>query len=268
METMTKNKTALVTGATTGIGYELAKLLALDGYDIIAVARTQTDLEKVSAEFQQEYGVKVEIIAKDLFSENSAAELYEEVTRLGYDIDILVNDAGQAVFGLFAETDIAKQIKIIHLNIVSLTTLTYHFLKDMLARDSGKILQVASTLSQIPDPYFSVYAATKSYVLAFTEGVISEIKSSGVTMTALLPPVTDTDFYRKADALKSKIVKEGDLTDPAYVARFGYEGLKAGKDKVFAGFTNSVIGALTNIIPNTVLADQLKKASGPAENNK
>ena len=264
METKTKKQTALVTGATTGIGYELAKLLAQDDYNIIAVARTQKDLERVSAEFRQQYGVQVEIIAKDLFGENSATELYEEVKRLGYDIDILVNDAGQGVFGLFAETDIAKQIRIIHLNIVSLTTLTYHFLKDMLAKNSGKILEVASTLSQIPDPYFSVYAATKSYVLAFTEGVISEIKDSNVTMTALLPPVTDTDFYRKADALQSKIVTAGDMTDPAYVAKYGYEGLKAGKDKVFAGFANTLIGAVTNIIPDTILADQLKKASGPA----
>ena len=265
METKTKKQTALVTGATTGIGYELAKLLAQDGYDIIAVARTYENLEKVSDEFQQNYGVKVEVIAKDLFGEDSGTELYQEVKQLGYEIDVLVNDAGQAVFGLFAETDIAKQIKIIHLNIISLTTLTYHFLKDMLASNNGKILQVASTLSQIPDPYFSVYAATKSYVLAFTEGLISEIKDSNVTITALLPPVTDTDFYRKADALQSKIVTDGNMADPAYVAKYGYQGLKDGKDKVFAGFTNTLIGALTNVIPDTVLADQLKKASGPAE---
>src|SRR5690349_1268324 len=118
------NQYALVTGATSGIGYELAKLFAQDGYNIIAVSRTEDDLRKVAEEFTSEYGVQVEVIAKDLFGEKAATELYEEVKRKGIEVEVLVNDAGQGVYGLFDETDIEAQMKIIHLNIVSLTRLT------------------------------------------------------------------------------------------------------------------------------------------------
>jgi len=149
MENKNKNMYALVTGATSGIGYELAKLFAQDGYNIIAVARTEEDLKKVAREFIQQYGVRVEIIPKDLFIEKAATELYDEVKAGGYHVEILVNDAGQGVYGLFTESDLEDQMRIIHLNIISFTRLTYHFLKDMIARNSGKILQVASVVSEL-----------------------------------------------------------------------------------------------------------------------
>src|SRR5687767_7489497 len=143
---MTNNKTAtgyaLITGASKGIGYELAKLFAADGYNIIAVSRTEEDLNKVADELVTKYDVQVQVISKDLFGENAATELYEQVKNNGWQVEALVNDAGQGVYGLFTETDIEAQMRIIHLNIVSLTKLTYHFLQDMKARNSGKILQV------------------------------------------------------------------------------------------------------------------------------
>ncbi|MBE7172919.1 MAG: SDR family oxidoreductase [Williamsia sp.] len=255
---------ALITGASTGIGYELAKLFAADGYNIIAVARTQDDLERVKQELTAQHGVKVEVLVKDLFGENAASELYEEVKSRGFVVNVLVNDAGQGVYGLFAESDIDQQIKIIHLNIVSLTRLTYYFMKDMLARNEGKILQLASVASETPGPYQAVYHATKAFVLSLTEALISEVKDSAVTLTALQPGATDTDFFAKADMLDSKAVQDkSKLADPAKVARDGYEALMKGDDKIVSGAKNKFQTALGNIMPDTMLADQVRKQQEP-----
>lgn len=259
---------ALITGATSGIGYELAKLFAQDGYDIIAVARTQEDLQIVADEFSR-YGVTVKPIAKDLFGERAATELYEEVKAMGVDIEVLVNDAGQGVYGIFTETDIEAQMRIIHLNINSLTRLTYHFLKDMKSRDSGKILQVASIVSEIPSPYQAVYGGTKAYVLSFTEALISEMKDTNVTITALQPGATDTDFFNKAGAENSKIVEDkSKLSDPAKVAKDGFNALMKGDDKVVSGLKNKMQSAMSNVLPDTMLADNMKKQSEPVNERK
>lgn len=263
------NLYALVTGATSGIGYELAKLFAQDGYNIIAVARTEEDLKKVAEEFKKEYGVQVEAIAKDLFGEKAADELYHEVKSRGLQVEVLVNDAGQGVYGFFDETDIEDQVRIIHLNVVSLTRLTYFFLKDMKARNSGKILQLASVVSELPSPYQAVYGGTKAYVLGFTEALISELKDSAVTVTALQPGATDTDFFNKAGAQDSKLVADkSKLADPAKVAKDGYEALMKGDDKVVSGFKNKAQMAMANVTPDTMLADQMKKQSEPQQKSK
>ncbi len=268
MTQQNNNGYALVTGATSGIGYELAKLFAQDGYNIIAVSRTQEDLQRVADEFTGQYGVKVETIAKDLFGEKAATELYDEVKAKGIEIDVLVNDAGQGVYGLFAETDLEDQVKIIHLNIVSLTRLTYHFLKDMLARNSGKILQLASIASESPGPYQAVYHATKAYVLSFTEALINEVKDSAVTLTALQPGATDTDFFAKADMLESKAVQDkSKLADPAKVAKDGYDALMSGDDKVVSGMKNKLQTALGNLMPETAIAEQVRKQQEPVSKN-
>lgn len=260
---------ALITGATEGIGYELAKLFAQDGYNIIAVARTEENLQKLSEEFAQQYGVQVEVVAKDLFNENAGTELYQEVQSRGLQVDVLVNDAGQGAYGLFADQELEKQLRIIHLNIVSLTQLTYHFLKDMLARNSGKILQVASIASETPGPYQAVYHATKAYVLSFTEALISEVKDSAVTLTALQPGATDTNFFAKADMLDSKAVQDkSKLSNPADVAKDGYEALMKGDDKVVSGFKNKVQMTMANVTPDTLLADQVKKQQEPVSKGK
>lgn len=260
---------ALVTGASSGIGYELAKLFAQDGYNIIAVARSKDDLQKVADEFTEQYGVQVEVMPKDLFGETGATELYEEVKGRGLEVEILVNDAGQGVYGLFVESDIEAQMRIIHLNIISFTRLTYHFLKDMVARNSGKILQVASVVSELPSPYQAVYGGTKAYVLSLTEALISEIKDTDVTITALQPGATDTDFFNKAGAQDSKIVEDkSKLADPAKVAKDGYDALMKGDDKVVSGLKNKAQIAMANVVPDTMLANQMKKQSEPVDKEK
>ena len=265
----TNGRYALVTGASSGIGYELAKLFAEDGYNIIAVSRTEADLQRVATEITGSYGVKVEVMAKDLFGEKAATELYEEVKQKGFEVEVLVNDAGQGVFGLFHETDIEEQMKIIHLNIVSLTRLTYHFLQDMKARNSGKILQLGSVVSEIPAPYQAVYGGTKAFVLSFTEALISELKDTDITITTLQPGATDTDFFNKAGAQDSKIVQDkSSLADPAKVAKDGYKALMSGDDKVVSGMKNKAQIAMSNVVPDTMLADQMKKQSEPVDKTK
>jgi uncharacterized protein len=263
------NPYALVTGASMGIGYELAKLFAKDGYNIIAVARTKEDLEKLAREFRKDFNVQVEIISKDLFGENAATELYNEIKAKGLEVEVLINDAGQGVYGIFTDTDLEDQLKIIHLNIVSLTRLTYHFLKDMIARNSGKILQLGSVVSELPSPYQAVYGGTKAYVLNFTEALINEVKDYNITITTLQPGATDTDFFNKAGAQESKIVKDkSKLADPEKVAKDGYDALMKGDDKVVSGFKNKATLAMGNVMPDTMLAKQMEKESEPVNKDK
>lgn len=255
---------ALVTGASMGIGFELAKLFAQDGYNIIAVARSQQDLDRVAQDFTQQFGVDVVPIAKDLFDVAAASELYDYIKGRGLQVDVLVNDAGQGQYGLFVEQDIERLLSIIQLNVSSFTVLTHAVLKDMVARNDGKILQLASIASEVPGPYQAVYHATKAYVLSLTEALISEVKETNITITALQPGATDTDFFNKADMLESKAVQDkSKLSDPAKVAKDGYDALMKGDDKVVSGMKNKVQVALGNITPDTMLADKTKKQQAP-----
>ena len=257
---------AVITGATSGIGYELAKLFAEDGYNLIIVARTEEDLQKRTGEFKQQYGIDVIPIAKDLFQPQAAFELYNEIKSRNLLIDILVNDAGQGQYGLFVESDIQRQLDIIQLNISSLTTLTYLFLTDMVARNEGKILQLASIASQLPGPWQAVYHGTKAFVLSFTEALIRELKDSAVTVTALQPGATDTDFFNKAEMQDSKIL-DTKLSDPVQVARDGYEALMKGDDKIVSGFKNKVMVGMSNIMPEKTVAAQMDKMQRPRDDD-
>lgn len=257
-----KNQYALITGATMGIGYELAKLFAKDGYNLVLVARTEEDLEKRKNEFSQEFGVEVITIAKDLFEPRAAFDLYDEVRSRNIQINVLVNDAGQGQYGLFVEADINRLLEIIQLNINSLTVLTQLFLKEMVARNEGKILQVASIASELPGPWQAVYHATKAYVLHLTEALIRELKDTEVTMTALQPGATDTDFFNKADMLESKIL-DTKLSDPVKVAQDGYDALMKGDDKIVSGFKNKAMVAGSNVMPDTLVAAQMDKMQEP-----
>ncbi|MFL5739588.1 MAG: SDR family NAD(P)-dependent oxidoreductase [Flavisolibacter sp.] len=255
------NRYALITGASSGIGYELAKLFAQDGYNLILVARTREDLEKVATEFSQ-YGIDVVTIAKDLFNRNAAFEVYDEVKLKRLTVDVLVNDAGQGQFGLFVDSDIDRLLDIIQLNVSSLTAMTHLFLKDMVSRNEGKILQLASIASKLPGPWQAVYHATKAYVLSFTEALVRELKDSAVSMTALQPGATDTDFFNKAEMQESKIL-DSKLSDPAQVAKDGYEALMKGDDKIVSGFKNKAMMGMSNIMPDTMVAARTEKMQEP-----
>jgi len=254
---------AMVTGGTSGIGYELAKLLAQDSYNLVIVARNEDELKRVAAEISQQYGIDVVTISKDLFNVENAFELYSEIQSKNIQIDILINDAGQGQYGEFTTTDIRKELNIINLNISSLVVLTKLFLKDMVENGYGKILNLSSIASKLPGPWQSVYHGTKAFVQSFTEAIHSEVKDSGVTITALLPGSTATDFFNKAGMNNSKIVQEGKLADAATVAKDGYKALMEGDDMVVSGFKNKAQIAMSNITPDAKVADKTKKIQEP-----
>jgi uncharacterized protein len=263
-----ENKFVLITGATVGIGYELAKVFASNHYNLALVARTDQDLIQTQKEIETAFNVRVVTFVKDLFDPNSPFNLYQEIAARHMQIDILVNNAGQGLYGEFSGTDLKREINIIQLNITSLVVLTKLFLKDMLERGQGKILNLSSVASKAPGPLQSVYHGTKAFVQSFTEAVRDEVKDRNITITALLPGATDTDFFRKAGMLEAKNVKEGKLDDPAKVAKVGYEALMAGDDMVISGLKNKVQVGLTSILPDSTKAAQVHKQQAPAEENK
>lgn len=259
-----KSETALITGATSGIGHQLAKCFAKDGYDVILVARTQQDLDKVAQELTEAYDIKAYPMAADLMKPGAAEQLYNEITQQGIRVDVLVNDAGQGVWGKFTETDLQRELDIIQLNVNATVILTKLFLKEMVARNSGKILQLASTSSKAPTPLLSVYAGTKAFIYNFTQGLINELKDTNVTMTALLPGPTETDFFHKAGAENTVVYQETELADPADVARDGYEALQKGESKVISGMKNKIQMTMGNIMSDEMLAENYRKQMEPS----
>jgi short-subunit dehydrogenase len=264
----TSKKHVLITGATQGIGLELAKLFAKDGYHIVAVARSQEELAQTAADLQKEFGTEVHTYSKDLFDPENAFALYDEIKQRGLKIDVLVNNAGHGHYGEFVDTDLRMELKIIQLNIQSLVVLTKLYLKDMVARGEGKILNLSSIAGKSPGPWQSVYHGTKAFVQSFTEAIRYEVKDKGVTVTALLPGATDTDFFRKAGMEGSKIYEEGKLADPAKVAKDGYEALMAGDDMVVSGLKNKVQVAMGAVTPDEKAAAKMAKQQEPADHKK
>lgn len=257
-------KTALITGATSGIGRELAKLFAQDKYNLVIVARSQDELTQTAGELKQ-HGIEVTTIAKDLFQRQAPFEVYDEVKAQGLQIDVLVNDAGQGQYGEFKDTDINRELDIIQLNIGAYVTLAKLYLQEMVARNDGKILFVSSIAGELPGPLQAVYHGTKAFVASFVEAIQNENKDRNITITALEPGLTDTDFFNKADMTQAKNVAEGHPADPAGVAKDGYQALMAGEKRVISGFMNKVQVTVSNIIPDALVADKIHQESQPVD---
>jgi short-subunit dehydrogenase len=252
-----KKAAVLITGATSGIGLELAKLFAKDGNDMVIVARDEQTLNKVSDELLKLGAGKVTVISKDLSLPGKAEEVFMETSQSGIEIGTLVNDAGVGQRGLFSDIPLDKDLEIIHLNIISLLTLTKLYLKEMLERKSGRILQLASVASYQPTPLLSVYAATKAFVLSLTDSLGNELKDSGVSITALIPGATDTDFFNKAD-MENTVAAHHDPEDPALVAKIGYEALRQGKLHATApGVKKEIL--MSSLSPNKRVAEKARK---------
>jgi short-subunit dehydrogenase len=260
-------KTALVTGASSGIGYEIAKLFAKDGHNLVIVSRDEEALSMVAEELQRLGAGKVTIIAKDLSVSGAPARVYEQTHLMNIDIDYLVNDAGIGQHGLFVETSIERDMEIIQLNIVALIHLTKLYLKDMIARGSGRILQLASVASYTPTPLLAVYSGTKAFVLSFTDSLINELKDTDITVTALIPGPTDTDFFTKAKAENTKAA-QGKMSDPADVAKAGYEGLMKGERHAVAGASARMRVALNTILPSEAVTSMARKEMEEEEDEK
>jgi len=256
---------ALVTGATSGIGYELAKIFAEHNYNLVIVSRTRTQLDQTARELEELYGVEVVPIEKDLFKRESPFDLYQEISARGIMIDILVNDASQGLYGRFTDTDIEKELDMLQLNIGAYLVLTKFFLREMVRRKQGRILNVASIASKLPGPYQSVYLGTKAFIHSFTEAIRAEIAGSGVTITSLLPGATDTDFFHKAHMEDSKMLDQK-LSDPAQVARDGFKALMHGDDMVISGMKYKAQIAASNITPDHIVAKGVLKQQEPRKN--
>lgn len=257
---------ALITGATQGIGLELARCCAHDGYDVILVARHEEALRITAREIEFMFEVKATTVAIDLMEPDSAYRLYDIVKAKGMRVDVLVNDAGQGVWGPFCATEWTDELRIIQLNIVTPTLLTKLFLLDMITRNSGKILNVSSIAAKSSTPFMAVYGATKAYSYNFTQALISELTDSKVTVTALLPGPTNTQFFRKARAQHTVVCKDMDLADPSRVAYDGYQAMQAGESKIISGWSNRLQLALGNLISDQTFAEMAKKQNVTSKN--
>jgi short-subunit dehydrogenase len=260
---MKKKTYALVTGATSGIGYELAKQAAQDGYNLVLVSRDGDELVKVKNELAV-HGVDIRLIPRNLFTRDAAFEIYAITKAQELEVEILINNAGQGQYGKFAHEDLDRHTDIIQLNITSLVVLTHLYLNDMIRAGRGRILQVGSEVSKIPGPLFAVYAATKAFVASFTEALINELHDTGVTMTLLMPGATDTDFFDKADMEDTKIYREGILDAPEVVAEQAFAALKNGDRRIIgpAGKRNVAMAAIT---PDNLLAKNLRSKMEPSD---
>ena len=258
MKNSTKQGTALITGATSGIGYELSKLFAHDGYDLVLVARDRERLEKNAAELRQRYGTNVIVLTGDLALPKTPAELYAELEQRSIAIDVLVNNAGFNVYGPFAGTELQKELRMIQVNLISLTYLTKLMLPAMVKRGKGRILNVGSTGSFVPGPLNAVYCATKAYVLSFSDAIAEELAGTGVTVTTLCPGATRTEFAQRAGMEQTNLF-QGPLMDSATVALIGYRALLRGKRSVVAGFMNKLTMFSIKFAPRFLVAKITKK---------
>ncbi len=252
-------KVALITGASSGIGKELAHIHAEKGGDLIIVARRADKLNTLKAALEEKHGVQVMVIVKDLTQPTAPREIYDAVRDAGIEISYLINNAGFGGRGKFHERAWESDLNMINLNIVALTALTRFFLPDFVQRNSGKILNVSSTASLLPGPLQAVYYATKAYVTSFSNAIAEELYDTQITVTALLPGATETEFAQTSGMDKTELFKN--TFSAREVAQAGYDGMIAGKLDVMAGltFTQKMMMSAIPLTPKKILLTQIRK---------
>lgn len=262
MANSTTRSLAVVTGASSGIGYELAKQFAENGFDLVIAAENSGITE--AAQTLQSLGAQVESVQVDLATYDGVETLYSAIQATGRPVDAIAINAGVGVGGEFAGgTDLQDELKLINLNVVSSVHLAKRVVQDMVARGSGRILFTSSIAALMPGPFEAVYAASKSFLQSFSEALRNELKDTGVTVTALQPGPTETNFFHRADMDDTK-AGASKKDDPAEVAQQGFEALMAGKDHIIAGsLKTKAQGAMTNVLPATANAAQHRKQAEP-----
>ncbi len=246
-----ERQTALITGASGGIGHELALVFAEHGFDLALVARRQAELEVLAEHCRRDHGVGADVLAMDLLAPDAPGLLVQRVEEADLHIDVLVNNAGLLDMGRFAEIDVTRHERLLQLNVVVLASLTRRLLPAMIDRGHGRILNVASTSSFQPVPSLALYAASKAFVLSFSESLSEELKGTGVTVTALCPGVTRTDMYeRTQDEHESAAMVPGIfVSEVGDVAREGYEACVSGRAVVVPGLPNRLVASAVQLYP-------------------
>jgi short-subunit dehydrogenase len=255
---MPDRKTALITGASFGIGMEFARIFAREGYSLVLVARSADKLRQVASELEKAYGTLSLILATDLTDPGASSYVLDQTTRAGIRVDVLVNNAGFGQYGLFAENDLEECLRQIQLNVTTLTHLTRLYLPAMIERKNGGILNVASTAAFQPGPLMAVYFATKAYVLHLSEALSNELKGTGVTVTCLCPGATATEFHKRAKATGQRLLRMGSM-DARTVAEDGYRALVAGKPVVISGFKNWLVAQSVRVSPRSLVTAIARK---------
>lgn len=240
---------ALITGATEGIGYELAKCCAADGYDLIMVARTFDRLERVAEQFEEKFGIAVHTCTQDLSIQDSAKKVVNFTRERELYPNMLINNAGFGNYGPFIQRDPERVSSLIRLNIEALTMLTRYFAGDMEKMGGGRIMNVASTAAFQPGPMMAEYFASKAYVRSFSEALANELDGTGVTVTTLCPGPTTTNFWDRAEKGRTLLDKLGRM-DPKTIALRGYEGMMKGKLLVVPGLVNRLLTIIPGLIPD------------------
>jgi len=255
---MSDRKTTLITGASFGIGLELARIFAREGCNLVLVARSADKLRQVASELEKAHGARSLILATDLSSPGAASYVLDQTTRADLIIDVLVNNAGFGQFGFFAENDLEQCLQQIQVNVTTLTHLTRLYLPGMIQRGSGRILNVASTAAFQPGPLMAVYYATKAYVLHFSEAIANELEGTGVTVTCLCPGATVTEFHTRANMTNINLLKFGAM-DANAVAKDAYRALMGGKPVVISGFKNWLVAQSVRFSPRQLVVAVARK---------
>lgn len=244
--------TALITGASLGIGRDLAEQFAKHGHNVILVARSEGKLRELAQQLSQRYGVQAHVIAQDLSLPDAAQRLYDAVQAQRLRVDILVNNAGFANYGMFHSLPLANQLEMIQLNVTTLVALTHLFAQDMVARRSGRILNVASTAAFQPGPLMAIYYATKAFVLHFSEAIHNELSPQGITVTALCPGPTESEFQARAAMQDARMVQSGMMSSQA-VAEQGYQALMRGTSSYIPGWRNRFLAFTVRLSPRDMV---------------
>ena len=252
-------KTALITGASSGIGLEFAKVFAKEKNNLVLVARSKDKLEQLADDIRKEYAVQVKVIGADLSDMNEVQMVYDTCKAENIEVEYLINNAGFGDFGYFAQSDWKRTEQMIDLNIKSLTKL---FIPDMVSRKSGKILNVASTAAFQPGPTMAVYFASKSYVLFLSEALYSELQGTGVNVTCLCPGATESGFQQAADMEHSNLFKNKKIPGSAEVALFGYKAMMKNKMTVIHGFMNYLMANSVRFSPRKMVLSIVKLIQG------
>jgi hypothetical protein len=257
MHNLKHNKTALVTGAASGLGFEFSLLLAKDFYNLILIDIDTKKLEYAKKYIQKTYNTDVQILAKDLSKPNIAQEIFEYVEDIP--IDILINNAGFGLFGAFSDTKWQRESDMLNLHINTLTQLTKLILKGMVERDNGRILNISSLAAFLPGPLMAIYYASKAYILSFSQAIANELKETGVTVTVLCPGQTKTSFQEVVSGTSSKNKEAFNMACPKGVAYYGYKAMLKGKTVAIPGRFNKFLAALSRFVPRKMTTSIVRK---------